>query len=266
MGRPPKNPASTPGTALAKAKPTLPATINQEMADEVAALQSRLAAPSGDRIALTKQHTFKMPNGEEADSVAAIVVDFISMNAYYNKPYVKGEITAPDCFAIGLEPTMLVPSPNSPDIQAETCAACWANQFKSHQNGKGKACNNNKLLALLPPDADVDTPFNIMKVPTTSVKAFDGYVGSIARAYQRPVRAVITEFTSDEKVDWENVRFGNPEPCTKEQLALAHSRKGEAMQRLTIEPDVASLQAQASAKALPPPKKPTARGRPTTRK
>ena len=265
-------PRKEPGTALTTPKSTLPVDMNKEMADEVAALASRLAKPTGDRISITKAGTFKTPDGQELELLEAIIVDFVSTNSYYDKPYVKGQIDAPVCFAIGLEPTMMVPSPNSPDILSETCATCWANQFGSHPNGKGKACSNSKLLALLPPDADTETTLQTLKVPATSIKNFDSYVGSVARAFQRPVRAVVTEITSDSDIGWENAKFGNPRPCTKEQLLTAHSRKTEAMERLMVEPDIVAMQAQAAAAPAPtrgrpgkPAGKPAPRGRPAAR-
>lgn len=257
MARPPKEPS----TAVTTPKSTLPAAMAEEMAREVAALASRLAKPSGDRITITKAGTFKTPDNQELESLEAIVLDFVSMNAYYDKPYAPGKIDPPVCFAIGLEPGALVPSPNSPEVQSETCASCWANQFGSHPNPnrKGKACTNNKLLALLPPDADANTTIQVLKVPTTSIKNFDGYVGSVARAFQRPVRAVITEITSDASIEWENAKFGNPVPCDKTQLILAYNRKAEAMKRLMVEPDIAAMQDQS--KPATPARKPAARGK-----
>lgn len=240
MARAPK----APGTTVAKAnqKSNLPVSIEDEMAAEVAALSSRLQAPSGDRIGLTKTGVFKLPNGEEGESLNVVIVDFVATNAYYDKPYTPGEFAPPACFAIGAANNNdLEPSPNSPVQQSDSCATCWANEFKSAPNGKGKACSNNRLLAVTAPDEE-DRPIMLLKVPTTSMKGFDGYVDGVARAFKRPVRAVITEITTTAG-DWENCQFGHPEPLQQDLLMRVHARKQEAMDRLLVEPDCSTYAA-----------------------
>jgi hypothetical protein len=241
-------------TAVAKPKTNLPANIDEELAAEVAALSSRLSAPSGDRISCTLNKTFKLPDGQESsEPLRVIIVDFVSYNTYYTERYDPNNIVPPACFALGLEPTGLIPSGNSPDCQSENCAACWANQWGS--NGKGKACDNNKLLAVLPAidELTADTPMWIIKVSKTAVKGFDGYVAGVARAFQKPVRAVSTLIDFDQNSDYAKLVFGSPEPITKEQFMMAHSRREEAMQRLMTEPDVSAFAAA--------PKPATAKGR-----
>jgi hypothetical protein len=233
-------------TAVAKAKSNLPANIDAELAAEVAALSSRLSAPSGDRISCTLNKTFKLPDGQESsDPLRVIIVDFVSYNTYYTERYDPNNIVPPACFALGLEPTGLIPSANSPDCQAESCATCWANQWGS--NGKGKACDNTKLLAVLPAIEDLndETPMWVIKVSKTATKGFDGYVASVARAFQKPIRAVSTLIDFDQNSDYSKLVFGSPEPITQEQFMVAHSRRQEAMQRLMTEPDVSSFQAAA---------------------
>lgn len=231
--------ARAPATSVAKpnGKTNLPVSIEDEMTAEVAALSKRLQAPSGDRVTLTKTGGFKLPDGTEGDSLNVVIVDFVATNSYFDKPYVKGDNQAPACFAIGAANNNdLVPSPNSPAPQAESCAECWANQWDSSPTSKGKACKNNRLLALTAPGEE-DKELMLLKVPTTSMKSFDTYVDSVARAYRRPVRAVTTEITSNPSIDWENCSFGSPEPLPQNELLRVHARKQEAMDRLMVEPD-----------------------------
>lgn len=249
------------GTALAVAKPTLPANIQDEMAKEMASFKERLSAPGGDRIKPTKKG-FELPNGDTADTLRAIIVDFVSFNAYYKSTYNPNSIEAPECFAIGLEPTGMEPSENSKDKQCDTCTACWANQWKSG-NGNGKACGNSKLIALIEPDGDLNSPLMLLKVSATAIKNFDSYVAQVARTFNRPSYGVVTEITLDPNLDYPSVRFGDPQPCDKDQLALAFARKEEARQRLLTEPDFSSLPeaAAAPARGKGQLQKPAARGR-----
>jgi hypothetical protein len=242
-------------TTVAKAKINLPANLADDMAAELESFKNRIAAPTGNRIS-TDEKIFKLPNNETSDELSVIIVDFVSYNAYYDKPWNPNQIVPPNCFSIGLEQVGMVPSDNSPEPQAESCAACWANQWKSSPTGSGKACSNTKLLAVIAPDGDAETPILLLKVTATALKSFDAYVTSVARGFQRPPRGVITKITFDDKVKWSSLRFSDPQPCTQEQLALAYSRRDEAMTCLMVEPDVSTFVA-APAKA--PAKKPAPR-------
>lgn len=228
-----------PTTALAKVKTNLPANIQEQFAAEVAALQKRISAPSGDRIGVTQAKTFKLPNGLEVDEIECVVIDFVAANYYYATAFDKNTIVPPECFAIGLEPAGLVPSANSPDQQCASCAGCWANQFKSAPNGRGKACSNTRLLAVLPLDADEDTPIQILKVSSTGLKSFDGHVANVAAKYGMPIRGVKTKVVMSDD-DYASLRFSVIEAMSPKDplLALAQSLKESALTRLQTEPDV----------------------------
>ena len=234
------------GTAVAvpKAKINLPANIQQDMASEIEQFKNRIAAPTGNRIN-TDEKLFTLPNGDTADTLSVIIVDFAAYNAYYDKPWNPNAIVPPNCFSLGLEPAGMVPSENSPDLQAESCAACWANQWKSSPTGGGKACSNTRLLAVIEPDGDVDSPIMLLKVTATALKSFDAYVTGVARSFQRPPRGVITEITFDPNLKYSSLRFGNPVACSQEQMALAYARREDAMARLMVEPDVSAFAAAA---------------------
>lgn len=247
-------PAASKSTAVAKAKSNLPANLNAAYAAEMAALQKRLQAPTGDRIAATQSKTFKLPNGTEVEELEVIVVDFVAANFYYSEGFDRNNIVPPECFAIGLEPAGLVPSDNSPDKQCDSCSACWANAYKSARTGNGKACGNTRMLAVLTPDADVDSPLYTLKVSATAIASFDGHVNKVARALGKPIRAAVTRVYFSEAHEYATMRFDTIEACTPDQEALAFSRLEEAQTRLMTEPDVSALQATNEAKIKAPAK------------
>ena len=245
-------------TAVTKAKINLPVDINAAMQQEVADIQKRISAPSGDRIMITQSKTFKLPSGEELDELEAVVVDFAAANFYYTEAFDRNSITPPVCFALGLEPAGLEPSTNSPDKQCDACAGCWANQFGSA--GKGKACQNTRMLALLAPDADAETPLYILKVSPTAIKSFDAHVSKVASSFQMPVRAVVSKLSFSPDSDYPTLRFNVLRPAEKDLIMLAQNRLEEARKRLLTEPDVSALKAandappKAKAKAKAPAK------------
>jgi len=232
----------TPSTAVAKAKFQLPAAQAAALAAEMAMIQKRIAAPSGDRITVTQAKKMRLPSGIEIDELECIVIDFTATNSYYTESFDRNNIVPPVCFAIGLEPSGLVPSDSSPDKQCESCAGCWANQWKSSlKGGNGKACSNARLLAIIPtaPDADNEYPMYIMKASTTAIKSFDGHVGKVAQSFGVPVRYVVTRVTMSDD-DYSSLRFSVVEPASKELIQLATDKLEEARARLLVEPDVSA--------------------------
>lgn len=242
-------------TAVSKAKVTnLPVDIKAIRAAEAAAMAARLQAPTGNKIK-TDEKMFTLPNGDTADTLSVVIVDFVSQNNYYEGAWNPNAIVPPNCFAIGLEPTGLVPSDNSPDLQAESCAACWANAWKSSPNSDGKACGNTVKLAVIDPNGDPDGPIMELKVTATALKSWGAYAGSLSRAGVVP-RDVITTITFDPNVKWSSLRFSDPQPCTDAQMALAYSRREDAMAILTTEPDVSNfVKAAPKAKGRAPVRK-----------
>lgn len=249
-------------TAVATVKANLPANINEAFANEVAALQKRISAPSGDRISITQAKTFKLPNGLEVDELECVVLDFVAANFYYPAQFDRNNIIPPDCFSIGLEPAGLVPSDNSPDKQCESCAGCWANQFKSAKNGRGKACSNTRLLAIIPLDADADTTPWVIKVSSTGLKSFDGHVGMVAQKYGVPVCGVTTRISMSDE-EYASLRFNVIEKLDMKDplLATAVSLRGPAQQRLLVEPDVNPVKAANEAPVRRAPAKKAVAGR-----
>lgn len=230
-----------PGTALVN--------MRAELAAETLALSRRIEAPSGDKVKLTKKKTFKLPDGSEHPGpLTVVILDFVSTNTFHDKPYKEGEISPPACFAIGLEPTLLVPSANSPDKQSDGCAKCPNNAFGSR--GDGKACKNGRRLAIVAGAgdlaADPDSPMWIIDVSPTSLKAFDAYVSTVRTQFQAPPIGVVTDVFFDPASEYQSLRFGNPQP--NPNLELHFSRRAAAKERLNTEPDVSKYEKPKKAK------------------
>ena len=231
-----------PGTAVV--------SIQERLRAEAAGIQERISAPSGNVISVTQDKHFKLPDGtKHPGPMNVVIVDFVAGNSFYEGAYDPNNITPPACFSLGTNPAQLVPSSNSPVRQSDNCATCPMNQFGS--DGKGKACKNSRLLALLPVDADSETPIMVLKVSPTAIKAFDSYVASVARSFQLPPLGVVTEIGFDDAVTYASLRFKNPTP--NENIELAFNRRDEARARLMTEPDVSAFE------SAPPPKKTTGR-------
>lgn len=238
-------------TAVATTKKTLPADINAAIAAQIAAIQERVSQPGGSKITVTQSKTFKLPSGLETPRpIDLVIVDFMYMNAFYTTAYDRNTITPPACFALNPSDRGMIPSDNSPEAQAGSCTGCPKNEFGSASKGKGKACSNSVLLAVLPADFmdDPEQPLMILKVSATGLRPFNGYVSSLATSLRTAPWGVTTTVGFDPKSDYASLRFGNPTPLDPEQLAVVFGRQDEAKRMLSVEPDASGFEKPAPAK------------------
>lgn len=226
--------------ATSRAKPNLPVNYAEQLAQEAAVISSRIAAPTGNHIRFNANRGFITPDGMEGDELEVVIVEFMSRNTYYDRDYDKDNPSPPACFAIGPEPSMLMPSPRSPNKQCETCTPCQQNQFGSATVGKGKGCKNTRLLALMPLSAldKDDAPIWIMAVPPASLKSFDAYVHSLAHKHKTVPIGVVTRIAPDPKSTFAAPRFSVHRPLTTKELGTFMGRREEAADALATEPDV----------------------------
>lgn len=234
-----KTPASKTSTVLSTAKKPSTALVDVKaaLAAQVAGLAQRTLPATGAAVKVTQDKKFKFPDGTETGDVfPAVVVDFVATREYYEGVFDPNNIEPPICFAISENPKGMVPSTNSPKKQAPECDTCPQNQWGS--DGRGKACKEGRKLALLPPDADDQTPIWTLKTSPTAVKAFDGYVTSVARTFNLPPVGVISNIGFDTGLSYASVRLGNPEE--NPNLAVHYDRQAEAQDMLKVEPDVSS--------------------------
>ena len=251
---PAKKTAAKPGTAVAVKKNTAVGAVvdlKERLRQQAAEMNSRVAPPSGLNITLAGKK-FKFPDGTSTtDPTQFVVVDFLSENKFYDRPFDKENPVPPACFAIGTDPRGLVPSDNAPAKQADACSECPNNQFGS--NGKGKACANGRLLAVLPADAHEATPLWLLRVSPTGLRSFDGFVSKVAGRLGMPPGAVVVTVAFDENSDYPKLDFGAFEP--NENLEVFANRQDEARKLLETEPDVSGYEPPAPVRQAKAPAK-----------
>lgn len=235
--------AAPPGIQKAKITPNLPVSYDEELAAEALAMSKRIGAPSGDLIRANKDKTFTLPSGDTTDQLEVVVVGFVTMNQFYEGKYDPKNIRPPVCMALGTEIALMKPFPQVPKVQDEGkgCAPCWANQWKS--DGNGKACKNQRLLALLAPGLQAEGPLMLLKVSPTGTRFWDTYVSTVMTLTKKPPIAVVTKITFDQKSDYASLRF--EVHGLNENVQEGFSRRAEAMTRLLTEPDFAPAEVAA---------------------
>lgn len=236
-------------TAVAIKKPSGNiVSIQDALKAQAATMGERINPATGIKIRSTQDKKFVLPDGTKtADPIEVVIVDFVTIHEFYENGFDKDNIVPPGCFAVGINPKKMFPSANVPNKQASDCQACPMNQFGS--DGNGKACKNGRLLAVLPPDADADTPIWLMQVSPTALKGFDAYVASVARMTQMPPIAMVATVSFNDSVTYAQLEFSNPQP--NGNLEVMFARQEEARELLNAERDVSGYQSVGGRKSTP---------------
>ncbi len=224
-------------TAVAVKKPNAGSivSIQEQIKAQMEGLKDRVAPPTGIKIRATQDKKWVLPDGtQSAGSLELIVVDFLAVHEFYETAFDKDNIVPPGCFAVGMDPKKMFPSANAPNKQSDDCQSCPNNQFGS--NGRGKACGNGRLLAVLPADCDENTPIWLLQPSATAIKGFDNFVATVARTFQTMPVGVTVTVSFDENETYAKMVFSDPRP--NENLAVAFSRQGEARELLNAPRDV----------------------------
>lgn len=210
-------------------------TVDKQLAEEAKEMAERIGAPAANVIQVKQNKTFVLPDGRSTEGpLAVVILDFVYRNLMFEGAYDPDNIQPPICFAISQSSKNMVPSENSIKRQNEDCNSCPNNAFGSA--GKGKACKNTVLLAVLPSDATDETPIYTISVSPTAIRAFDAYVNTIAANFQKPPIGVVTELYFDPGSDYPSLRFGRPAP--NPDYAQHFARRDEARNILLTEPDM----------------------------
>lgn len=155
-------------------------------------------APKGGTIQL-KAGIIKYNNEPVKDNkLQCVVMGSAYENRWYEHGYDPDNPQPPECFALSVDGMDMLPSPNSSKPQAANCKSCPHNKWHSAEKGRGKACKNNRRLALIPASALVSdeevlgAEVAIMRVSVTSVKFWTKYVDKVYAMHRRPVFGVAT--------------------------------------------------------------------------
>ena len=128
-----------------------------------------------------------------------IILDHCIEHAYYEGKYDSDNPQPPAAWALGRDAATLRWDEKSiPEYAGELTKDSDINQFGTADTGRGKAAKNIQRLMLITEHdlEDIETAeARMIKVPVTSVKAWNGYVKRIAESMRRPPLGVITEIS-----------------------------------------------------------------------
>lgn len=179
-------------------------SIEDRIKSRLANVNTNTPAPASKKIS-TKGSQFTLPNGSSsAGPLNCIIVDYVNMNSYYPDAYDPNNIKPPSCYAIGRNITELAPHATVEDKQADACMTCKWNEFGSA--GRGKACKNKVVLAVLPEGFDAESELFTLQVSPTGLKVWASYVRMLSEQGVDPVQ-VITSINFKEGVTYPTLTF-----------------------------------------------------------
>lgn len=221
----------------------LPVNYTEQLSREAQEIGKRLQGGGGSKIRANGNVGFRLPDGSETAEIEGIIVDFYAMNAFYDRPFDRDNPSPPACYALGEMPSTLAPPKDVPDRQAETCSVCPMNAFGSADNGKGKACRNKRILAIVPEEGAAEVELSLLDVPPGSVAKFDAYVAGLSAKHQTVPVGVVTKITLDKSQQYFSPRFEVVKPVDESALGAAFGRRDEARSLLSAAPDTSGYEA-----------------------
>jgi len=147
----------------------------------------------------TKGKRFRFPNGDASPGpINAVVVDFVSYNAYFPNAYDPDDPKAPNCWAIHANKDLLAPDPDLvKDIQSSQCTGCEQNTWQTNAKGKPfKGCKNQYRLALIDPEATAESEVYTLAVSPTAHKNWSHFAAK-CREHGLHYRQAICEINWD---------------------------------------------------------------------
>jgi len=210
---------ATPAKKTKPAPSTSRALANwdEEMAKAAAAAAKMEEGAAGGQFFSVKGGQLTFADAPiRGNQIAAIIVDHVLENVFYQGTYDPDTPQSPSCFAFGRDEKTMAPHKIVIEAGQQECGAsglchgCERNEFGSAETGKGKACRNTRRLALLSAgsfneqsgkfelmddaeEALASASFAFLKLPVTSVKGYASFVQQLATTMKRPPFGIITK-------------------------------------------------------------------------
>lgn len=217
------------GTDLSLIEAKELAALEQEMAEEAAALSGSLTVASSNISNAGKQ--FTLPDGTNlGNQMKVVILGYVKFHELYpNTVYNANNPEPPICFGSHKITDEAKPSPLVKKPECDVCDVCPNNEWGS--KGQGKACKETYRVAVILPEIDKSIPY-ILKVVSTGLKHFDTSINAIQRTFGKngnlamPYAATVSaEFTDAQYPVVKITGTGAEANSPKDLLAYHHMAK-----------------------------------------
>jgi hypothetical protein len=183
-------------------------------------------------------------NKVDGNKLPIVIVAYGLSKTYYGAAYdPKSEDgQTPDCYAFASaapgEEAKMIPHPNAPNPQCESCAQCPHNKFGTAEKGNGKRCSDKRRVLCIVEMKDKDSiqkaGVRQFEIPPGSLRSWGNYLKGLREVTASgSVRTVVTEFSAEPGEKGAHVLTFKAIGKLSRDLALAAVEKGKQ-----VEPDL----------------------------
>jgi hypothetical protein len=174
------------------------ATFAMSEEDKTELLEDLIGTGGLNRTSLPKikvpaggSRAWDLGEGEPVSKIKGIILAKKEVKVFYLSSDTLG--TPPDCSSEDcIKGTGIIRQGQSMKVTRE-CRSCPNNQWgSSPKGGKGKACSDRLIMAILLEDSLLPM---VLNVPPTSIKAMDNFVKSVVNKTRRPLNNFIVELS-----------------------------------------------------------------------
>lgn len=203
-----------------------------------------------------RKGTFFEGDDEIGESFMGVIVDDAFVNSYYEGGYDPDNKQPPACFGIAKVNDEMEPHETVEKPFHENCANCTNNAFGSAENGRGKACKNNRRIAVVAVSdyfedhssseiksllesgdivklkngehtevlKDPDEEVYLINISTTSLKNYRKYKQKLKSTIGFPIQNVVTKISLIENdKDWFEYQFEPVRICVLQEEPIIDS-------------------------------------------
>lgn len=185
--------------------------VKKEAPGVIVNWEERLAQEARDEAAKEKVFAPKLSNqggilklgGQALDGnkLQGVILNSVFVKTLYETDFDPDDFTPPSCWAIAEEEEALAPTEQCWKQVHQTCAGCPANEFRTADRGKGKACGDKRRLIVMAANdlASVETirqaELATLEISPTGLKGWSIFKKGIKDNFNRPPHGMITEIT-----------------------------------------------------------------------
>ncbi len=256
---------STQVTKSKSANTQVSAPISSDFLAELQAEAKALAAAERPAISnISFRAGMVSLNGEpvKGNSIRGVIVGAAFVNTLYTAKYDPDNAQNPECAAVSANGDNMSPQGNVENPPSAACATCpnaqWGSDIRDGKPAKGKRCKESRRLVFLPEDC-LESPEEIAKaelaqckLPVTSVKAWGGFVNTLAASVNMPYYAVVAEITTKPDLKTQFKVVITPVAAIQDEATLrAIIAKREEAMRIALLPVDVGNEAAADESAAP---------------
>jgi len=193
------------------------------------------------------------------DKLAVVVADFCCGKAWYEYGYQEGVAQTPACYGFSYDEKTLAPHPQAPKPQATSCATCPHNKMGTAEQGKGKACKDERRLAVISATSVDDashTDVFTASVSPTSIRIWGNYVKYLKEQGKVPW-STVTEISLHpvKGKAYKEIHFTPLDGMTGEAYKAIKERQAQGTIKELLMAPYPTIDAEESAKAKAPKKR-----------